>query len=296
MTIHLMKADLVLPVRADLGEGPVWDAARQRLLFVDITAGKIYEHDFDARRLAAIEAGALIGCVVPQADGQLVAGMADGIWRIERSTGARVPLVKPPEHDANRCRFNDGKCDPQGRLWAGTMGLNLERGLGALYCFPSATEYRCVLPSVSISNGLAWSLDGATLYYIDSPTRRVDAFDFDAATGGISHRRPAIVLPDGNDAPDGCTLDAEGMLWVAHWGGARVTRWNPRTGEHLASVGLPAPHVTSCCFGGAALDTLYITTARRGLTPPQLEAYPDSGGVFACRPGARGRPANVFRG
>lgn len=296
MSMAQHTAELVLDLRADLAEGPVWNASTRRLNFVDITPGRIHDFDPATGRRHAIEVGAMVGCVVPRAGGGLVAALADGAWAIDLESGQKSFLTAPAGHDAARCRFNDGKCDPQGRLWAGTMGLHHERGAGALYCFDSATTVRCVLRDVSISNGLAWSLDGATLYYIDSPTRRVDAFDFDPKTGTLSNRRAAITLPAGADVPDGCTLDAEGMLWIAHWGGGCVTRWNPETGRQLATIHVPAPQVTSCAFGGDDWATLYITTARRGLDAAQLAAFPRAGGIFACKPGVGGRAADLFAG
>jgi sugar lactone lactonase YvrE len=290
-----LGVELAFALRADLSEGPVWDTRVERLHCVDITTGLVHTCDPVTGGVRTIELGAMVGCVVPAASGGLVAALADGIWAIDPASGVKRHLITPPEHDAVRCRFNDGKCDPQGRLWAGTMGRHSERSLGALYCFPSAAESRCVLREVSISNGLAWSRDQRTFFYIDSPTRCVDAFDFEPDSGEISRRRTVVALPSGADLPDGCTVDAEGMLWIAHWGGRCVTRWDPTTGRQLATVSVPAPHVTSCAFGGARHDVLYITTARRGLDAAQLAAFPESGSVFACRPGVGGLPANVFR-
>lgn len=290
------NADLVIAGPFDLAEGPLWDGAAGRLHFVDITAGRIHTWTPGRDEVRGIEMGTMAGCVVPRAGGGLVAALASGIWGLDVDSGERTFLAKPVEHDAARCRFNDGKCDPQGRLWAGTMGLNAEPGIGALYCFGSASECRQVLANVSVSNGLAWAPDGRTLYYIDSPTRRVDAFDFDPETGHLARRRAAISLPPGPDVPDGCTIDAEGMLWVAHWRGGKVTRWDPRRGLHLTTVTVPAPHVSSCAFGGKNSETLYITTARRGLDPAKLAAWPNSGGIFAFRPGVPGKAADRFRG
>lgn len=291
-----LAAQLVIPLRADLAEGPVWHEPSGRLLCVDITAGRIHAYDFARQALRSIDTGAMVGCVAPRANGQLIAALAYGLAGIDLESARVTPLQRPPEHDATRCRFNDGKCDPQGRFWAGTMSLHGEAKAGTLYCFPTATESRGVLADVGISNGLAWNADGTTLYFIDSPTRRVDAFDFDGATGQLDRRRTVIVFPAGPAVPDGCTIDAEGMLWIAHWGGGCVTRWDPRRGTQLASVAVPAPHVTSCTFGGPGLETLYITTARRGLDPAALAASPESGSIFACHPGVRGVTADVFRG
>lgn len=296
MTPARHNAELVLPLRADLAEGPMWDPRPARLHFVDVTTGRIHRLDPATAALHSIDTGLMAGCVVPRANGQLVAALTTGLWALEADSGAKTFLIGPPEHDARRCRFNDGKCDPQGRLWAGTMGLKAEAGAGALYCFPDAGKSHRAVSGVTVSNGLAWSADGTTMYYIDSPTRRVDAFDFDGRTGQIANRRTAFALPDGRDVPDGCTIDSEDMLWVAHWGGGKVTRWEPRTGRHLATIDVPAPHTSSCTFGGPNLETLYITTARRGLDATALAAFPDSGGIFACRPGVRGLPAEVFRG
>lgn len=297
MKPDIFNAELMLPIRADLGEGPVWNAPSQQLVFVDICVGRIHAYDPATRALGTIETGAMVGCVVPRARGGLVAALADGLWEIDPISDMKGLLFVPSGHDSARCRFNDGKCDPQGRLWAGTMGLKSEPKLGALYCFPSTREAYRAVADVSISNGLAWSREGTTLYYIDSPTRRVDAFDFDPERGRISGRRPAIQLPAGPDLPDGCTLDADGMLWVAHWGGGCLTRWNPKTGQQLATLRVPAPHTTSCAFGGANHDVLYITTARRGLKPDQLNEFPESGSIFGCRiPGVSGLPAQAFAG
>jgi sugar lactone lactonase YvrE len=155
---------------------------------------------------------------------------------------------------------------------------------------------RRVLGGVTTSNGLDWSPDGSTLYYIDTPTLEVAAFDYDAAAGTIDDRRVVIRFPQDAGRPDGMTVDGEGMLWIAHWEGGRVSRWNPRTGTLLDQVPVPALNVTSCTFGGPGLDRLYITTARVGLDAAQLQAQPHAGGVFAVEPGVGGFPANQYGG
>jgi sugar lactone lactonase YvrE len=167
---------------------------------------------------------------------------------------------------------------------------------GKLYRLDADGSMHVMLRGVSTSNGIAWSLDRRTLYYIDTPLLRVDAFDYDDATGAIANRRTVITVPPGIGRPDGSTLDAEGMLWVARWEGWGVTRWNPRTGELLQSIRLPVARVTSCAFGGPGLDTLYVTTARNGLTPEQLAAQPFAGGLFQMKPGVCGLRAPAYAG
>jgi sugar lactone lactonase YvrE len=193
-------------------------------------------------------------------------------------------------------RFNDGKCDLTGRFWAGTMDIEERRASGALY-FLERNKVRRVLGGVTISNGLGWSPNNDTMYYIDTPTRRVCAFDYNAETGKVKDRRTVVDFnPDQQGSPDGMAVDTEGKMWVAHWGGSRVTRWNPATGRPLDAVILPVSQVTSCCFGGRNLDELYITTARTGLDREALLRQPLAGGVFRVKTGLRGLPTNLFDG
>ncbi|HZG75288.1 MAG TPA: SMP-30/gluconolactonase/LRE family protein, partial [Paenibacillus sp.] len=185
-------------------------------------------------------------------------------------------------------RFNDGKCDPLGRFWAGTMEREGGAPTGALYCLDAAGRSRRIVEGLGCSNGMAWSADGRTMYFIDSPTREVRAYDFALESGEISNPRAVVRIPDGEGVPDGMTIDEEGMLWVAQWGGYQVSRWDPSTGERIGSVRVPAERVTSCAFGGPNLDTLYITTASIGASQEQAIAEPTAGGLFAAKPGMRG--------
>jgi sugar lactone lactonase YvrE len=191
-------------------------------------------------------------------------------------------------------RFNEGKCDTSGRFWAGTMAYDETPGAGALYRLDPDGRASLMLIGVTISNGLAWSLDGRTMYYIDSPTRRIDAFSFTPETGEISDRRPVITIPGELGVPDGMTIDAEGGLWVALWGGAAVHRY--LDGRLAEVIRLPVSQPTSCAFGGSDLDELYVTSAREGLSFEQREAQQLAGAVFRVRPGVRGLPAAVFGG
>jgi sugar lactone lactonase YvrE len=167
-------------------------------------------------------------------------------------------------------------------------------GAGNLYCY-DGKELKLKQPDVSISNGIVWTADAKTMYYIDTPEKAVFAYDFDAETGDISNKRVAFEIPEKYGYPDGMSIDEEGMPWIAHWAGRAVIRWDPETGEPVDKIKLPAPNVTSCAFGGNDLKTLYITTAREGLTEEQLEQYPLSGSLFKVECDVKGVEANIFK-
>ncbi len=190
-------------------------------------------------------------------------------------------------------RFNDGKCDPRGHFWAGSMDDQQKNASGALYSLdPVSLHVTKHASDVRISNGIVWSHDHRLMYYIDTPDERVDVFDYDASTGAVSNRRVAFHVPEEMGWPDGSTLDKEGMLWIAHWGGSRVTRWDPRTGAHLLTLMLPVSCVTSCAFGGDQLDLLYVTCASNRV---RLQDEPLAGSVFVFRNlGVQGVPAYTF--
>jgi sugar lactone lactonase YvrE len=191
--------------------------------------------------------------------------------------------------------MNDGKCDAAGRFWAGTMALDERGGAGALYRLDPDGHVETMIDGVTISNGLDWSDDGRLMYFIDTPTQSVDVFDFDLASGRIANRRSFARIDPVDGAPDGLTLDAEGFVWVALWGGSRVRRYAP-DGALDSIVRVPATYVTSCAFGGADLGDLYITTARIKLSEADRASQPLAGGLFRARPGVRGRPPHRFSG
>ncbi len=289
------EAELVLDARAALGEGAIWHAAKRRLYWVDIDGGSVHEFDPATGHDRAMPVGAKVGAVVPRARGGLMLAVQSGLASFDRESD-RLALVATPEADVPGNRFNDGKCDPSGRFWAGTMDAGCAPGRGALYRLDADMSVHRVIGNVSISNGLAWSLDRRVLYYIDSPTAVVAAFDYDDTTGAITRRREVVTVPKKLEAPDGMTIDSEGMLWVAHWGPGAVCRWNPDDGSLLERIDVPAAHVTSCAFGGEDLGDLYITTARADRTEDDLVRQPLCGGLFMVRPGARGVPAFEFAG
>ncbi len=287
-------ARLIYDARAQLGEGALWDAARRLLLWVDITAGEIHFFDPLTGADRALRLGRLVGTVVPREAGGLFAALPDGVYAVDPDTG-ETALFAPIEARKPENRLNDGKCDPDGRFWVGSMSLRGAPHDAALYRVERDGAVCRVLPDVGLANGLAWSPDETTMYFIDTPTQTVWAYAYDRGTGALSGRRAAVVVPAEWGSPDGMTVDAEGMLWVAHWGGARVVRYDPRTGKALYTVHVPAQNVTSCAFGAQSLDVLYITTSRAGLDGAALARWPNAGGLFEAHPGCRGLPAYPCR-
>jgi len=289
-----IDAVLVLDARAELGEGPVWDERGGALYFVDIMRGRVNRFDPADGSRRVYDIGVAVGALAPTDAGDFVLATADGFARLDPIAGAVRPIAKV-EADRPGNRMNDGKCDPAGRFWAGTMALDEHAGAGALYRLDPDGAVHTMLRDVTISNGLDWSGDARTMYYIDSGRRSVDAFDFDAASGSIANRRTLVRVAERDGVPDGMTLDADGCLWVALWGGGAVHRYGP-DGALEAIVRLPVQHVTCCAFGGCELRDLYITTAAIKLSDRERAEQPHAGGVFLARPGVRGRPANRFNG
>ncbi|MEM7132427.1 MAG: SMP-30/gluconolactonase/LRE family protein [Chloroflexota bacterium] len=284
------EAELILDTKVDLGEGPIWDVENQLLYWVNIMESEVLIYNPQTEQNRVIDVGQYVGTVVKGRSGLLYLALHHGFASLDLAT-EEVTLITDPEADLPTNRFNDGKCDPAGRFWAGTMSVAEAGKTGSLYILDTDGSCRKMVSDIAISNGIVWSLDAKTMYYIDTPTGTVDAFDYDLASGNIGNRRSVITIPEGQGFPDGMTGDAEGMLWVAHWGGHRITRWNPVNGELLDTVHVPAAQVTACAFGGPNLDELYITCARRGLDATALAGQPLAGGLFKVSPGVKGLPA-----
>lgn len=288
-TTGAQEVRLVLDAKATLGEGAIWHPVEQKLYWVDIEGKQLHIYDPASDENQAISTGEKVGTVVPVQGGGVLLALQDGIHKMDVRSGETTFVVNA-EKDPG-IRYNDGKCDPAGRFWVGTIAGT---GEAALYRIDRDGSIHRMLDDVTVSNGIVWSADKKTMYYVDTPTGKVMAFDYDHATGDISRPRVAVDVPAGMGFPDGMTIDEEGKLWVAHWGGSCVARWDPETGELLQKIEVPGPNTTSCAFGGENLDVLYITTARQGLSEDQLKAFPLSGGVFAVKPGVRGVPADFY--
>jgi sugar lactone lactonase YvrE len=293
MTTPLVE--LVLDARATLGEGPCWDPRTQRLYWVDILAPAVHVYDPATGDDQVIAVPRHIGCLALRESGGAVVALQDGFAELDLESGQVTPIPGPGVGQEG-VRFNDGKCDPSGRFWAGTMAYGQLPGAGALYCLDTERTVRLQVPGVTCSNGLTWSLDGRRMYYIDTPTHEIAVFDYDCATGAIANRRIAVAIPPAQGLPDGMTIDGEGMLWVAFWGGHAVARFDPERGRCLEAIPVPVTCPSSVCFGGPQLDELYITSASVALTPEARAAEPEAGGLFCVRPGVCGVAMERYRG
>jgi sugar lactone lactonase YvrE len=289
------EVELIVDAHALVGEGPIWDEDKQVLYWVDILSNKLYAYDPASGENKTYDVGQHVGTVVPRASGGVMLAVYEGFAAFDLETG-QLTMIADPEADLPNNRFNDGKCDPAGRFWAGTMAYTNQSTQGSLYRLDPDMSVRKMVSNIGISNGLAWSHDYQTMYYIDTTAGTVRAFDYDNETGNISRERVIIQVPKGMGGPDGMTIDEEGMLWVAHFGGGRVNRWHPETGEILHTIQLPATQITACAFGGPNLDTLYITSAATNLNETALAEQPHAGGLFALKPGYRGVKSFKFAG
>lgn len=276
-----------------LGEGAFWHPRWKQFLYVDIEGKKIGSIDPLTKKLKEYSTKKMVGALLPADGEQLIMAAQGAIEMIEFTTGHTRELIKiETDKPDNRC--NDGKCDVKGRLWIGTMHKNANANEGALYKYDGAGLTK-MIDKTTVSNGLCWSPDNSVLYYIDSFDYNIKAFDFDAANGTITNERIAVNIEGENLVPDGMCADAEGMLWVAIWGGGAVHRYNPQNGQLLGKVFVDAPHVTNCAFGGNNMQQLFITTATSGLSDAQREQFPLSGSLFIADTGISGLAAYPFK-
>jgi sugar lactone lactonase YvrE len=288
----LPEAELFVDARARLGEGPVWDARSERLVWVDIEGQALHSTDPETGATTAQLMPMPIGVAVPRQSGGFVAALEDGFYAIDADGGTE--LIAEVDNRARGLRFNDGACDPAGRFLAGTMAYDFRPGAGSLYRLELDLRVSQLIDSVTISNGLGWSPDGGTMYYVDTPTTRIDAFDYDVDSGAISGRRPFVQI-EGEGRPDGLCVDIEGAIWIALWPGWSVRRYLV-DGTLDAILPLPVAEVSSCVFGGSALDELFITTAWSTLSDEQRAAQPHAGSLFRASVGMRGLPRASFAG
>ena len=287
--------ELLVDAHAQVGEGPLWDEEQQVLYWVDILSSLLYIYDPATGENRALNIGKHVGTVVIRASGGLMLAVREGFASFDLET-QELTLIANPEAHITGNRFNDGKCDPAGRFWAGTMAYENPTNQGSLYRLDTDLSVHKIFGDVAISNGIIWSLDRATMYYIDTLRKNVRAFDYADDTGDISNERVIINVPEEIGMPDGMAIDSEGMLWVAHYGGSCVSRWNPNTAQLLLKIDLPVTQVTACAFGGPNLDTLFITSAAQELDAAELERQPLAGGLFSIKTPYQGVPSFRFGG
>lgn len=293
-TPKTIDADLVYKAEATTGEGSIWHSDRNTVFWVDIEGQTLYEYLPDKQDCKTWKFDRMVSTVVPETDSTVVVSLQDEIVKVNLNNGSLTSVAPIPDQEG-KVRCNDGKCDPAGRLWIGTMGFGAPEGAGALYSVALDGSVTTRLEKVTISNGIVWSADRKYMYYNDTPTGKVARYRYDEKTGEILFDGIAVTIPAGTGSPDGMAIDCNDHLWVAQWGGFGVYCYNPHTGELLAKVEVPAPNVASCAFGGKDMDTLYITTARAGLTDEQLKEYPLSGSLFVCKPGVSGPAPYKFK-
>jgi sugar lactone lactonase YvrE len=282
-----MTYEVAVRAEAVLGEGPTWDADAGRLIWVDILGSRVHTYDPVSGRRTVRTTEQHVGAAKPRAGGGLVLNLRDGIGVVDPDGTFRVLHHDPVPGR----RANDAAVAPDGSLWAGTMRYDEAPGGGTLSRLTGDGTVTTVLDDVAVSNGTGWSPDGRLMYYVDSPTRRIDVFAYDDAHGRVADRRPFVTVEEDAGFPDGLTVDAEGCVWVALWGGSAVRRYTP-DGTLDRVIGLPVPLVTACAFGGAGLTDLYVTTARTGLTAPP----PLAGSVLVVPGAGQGLRQPAFRG
>jgi sugar lactone lactonase YvrE len=281
---------------AMLGESLMWDYRDNSLYWIDIEGKKVHQYFAETKIDNELALPKRPGTVVlTEKTGNCVLALEDSISFVTIAS-KRIDMISGPSFEGKPLRFNDGKCDPNGTFWLGTVDTkNYSDPIAKLYKIEKDKTFTVELEGVTISNGICWSPDGTKMYYIDSPTRSVVAYNFDLKTGKKSNPQTVIHTPENLGTPDGSTIDAEGMIWIAQWGGACVTRWNPKTGEMIAKVDVPAKNVTSVAFGGKNLDILYITTAQIAMSHDEEKQYPEAGHIFYVSPGVKGVKAYIFR-
>lgn len=283
--------DIAVDARPEHGEGPCWDERTGALWWVDILGGVVHRSDPATGADEAIEVGQPVGALVCRTGDGVMLAVEHGFAALDGGTVRPLATVV----DDPGVRFNDGKADPAGRFLAGTMAYDVTPGAGALFRFEPDGRVEPVLDGLTISNGLAWTPEASTMYFIDSPTQQVRAYHYDLDSGVATEPRTIVDIPASDGLPDGMTIDADGCLWVALHGGGTVRRYTP-DGHCDRVVTLPVSQVTSCAFGGSDLRRLFITTSPYGLDGAQRAAQPHAGAVFSYDASVGGLPAHRYAG
>ena len=295
MTIEL-SAEPVTSLLCELGEGPVWDDAGERLCWVDILAGRMHTASWDGEQLSVVGSDAYpapLGAAAPRAGGGWVLATGTGFALVD-ADGTVQPLADAEPGRGSTMRMNDGKCDAAGRFVAGSMAYDATPGAGALFSLEPGGRVTPLITETTISNGLGWSGDGSTLYWVDTPSGQVESIAYDLATGRIGERS-VFARGEVGESPDGLAVDAEDGVWVAFWGAGQVRRFD-RSGTLTHVVEVPASQPSCPVLGGPDRRTLFVTSAFHGLSPDERSRQPHAGAVFAARVEVPGQPTAVFAG
>ncbi len=290
-----MQIEILTTQRDQLGEGALWDDRDQTFWWTDILAGTIYQLDPATNQQTTHVIGSQVGTIALRETGGLLLATANGFVAYDPVMRTQTQLADPESH-LPKNRFNDGKPGPAGEMWAGTIESSATVGAAALYRLGADGVSERVVKNVTISNGMAWNSAENTFYYIDTPTNQIVAYDYDRSLGTIANPRVAVAIPDAAGGPDGMTIDSADKLWIAHWGGSAVRRWDPQTGKQLDAIELPAAQITCCTFGGPEFNQLYVTSANVGLNSAEMSAQPNAGAQFRIQMSVTGRPAYRYAG
>ena len=292
--VKMATAECVVCSSDMLGEMPIWSERDQLLYWIDVRAPALHSYDPSRAKVHTYDLSEVVGSFFERQSGGLMLAMKSGLYFYDTNTeNSDLWLNLEPKLPNNR--LNDGKCDRQGRFWVGSMNDGDRLPTGSLFCIEQGGEHRILFDGITIPNSLAFSPDGRLMYFTDTPKKMIMVYDFDTDVGIPRNPRIFRDMRDHHGRPDGSTVDADGCLWNAEVAASRVVRYTPK-GEIDRIINLPVSVVTSCAFGGPRLDTLYITTARQGLTLEQLEKQPLAGSLFAINTGAIGVPETLFAG
>ena len=294
MPLSAPRAEPVLACQNGLGEGPIWSIEEQALYWVDIVAPAVHRFRPGKNTHDQWPMPEHVGSLSLRAGGGLVVALKSGFGLFDPKSGV-VEMINDAEADKPDHRFNDGRCDRQGRFFAGSLTFSEDAPVGCLWRLDADHQATSVLDGITISNGLCWSPDGGTMYHVDTPTREIRAFDYDQEAGLPTNPRVLVETDPEGGWPDGSITDSEGCIWNAEWDGARVVRYTP-DGKVDRVVNVPARRATCAAFGGPDLKTLYITSAWDRMSEDEREAWPNSGDLFAIEVDVPGLPDPKYRG
>ena len=288
--MKLYQAEIAFKCEADVGEGPIWNSETEELIWVDVTGGKLFFYNPIMNKQEVYSLDKHVGAIALTNSNDYLLAIRDGFATFNRASGAYSYLVKVIDREDTR--FNDGKIDPRGRFLAGTLKYQPSPGTASLYSLEN-NKFKTLLSNVGLSNGICWNQSGDQLFYIDSLTQSIQAFEYDLDSGDIGEARVLIEFDAAQGTPDGMTIDATGNLWVAMWAGGKVLNVS-QAGEIIGEIKVPVDQVTSVAFGGNDLSTLYITTARYLMSESQLQEQPLAGSLFKANVGVSGLPENRY--